>query len=164
MRNDVYLITQAFRQKLPDTFELAQLIWGPSYVSFESALSYYGWIPEAVYVISSACSKKGKSVTTPIGIFSFEHIPIDAFSMGLHYVQEDSGCYLIAQPWKAVADMIYSRYKTWENLTQFSEDLRIERETLTSSNIELLRYLSENYSSLRTRKILNQFYMELYTA
>lgn len=164
LRNDVYLITQSLRQQLPNTFELAQLIWGPSYISFESALSHHGWIPEAVHVISSACSKKGKTVTTPIGVFSYEHIPVDAFAMGLHHDQNESVSFMIAQPWKAVSDLIYTRRKSWKNLTQFSEDLRVEWDTLNNSNLELLLYLSKNYPSSRTCKILNQFYGELQTS
>src|SRR5205809_155490 len=64
LQNDLYLIKESLRKTLLDSFELAQLIWGPSYISFESALGYHGWIPEAVYTITSACSKKGKTVST----------------------------------------------------------------------------------------------------
>lgn len=37
---------------------LAGSIYGPSYISFEYALAYYGLIPEAVYTITSATFNK----------------------------------------------------------------------------------------------------------
>jgi hypothetical protein len=161
IRNDLYIIKPTLKNDLPDKFELAQLIWGPSYISFESALSYHRWIPEAVYTITSACSKKGRNIDTPIGIFSYEHIPIDIFSIGLHHHNKDNVSYLIAHPWKAIADLIYARKKTWSSLSALSGDLRIELEDLHNSDKELLEFLSKSYPSSRTRKILHQFFEEL---
>lgn len=156
LQNDLYLITPSLRHDLPNSFELAQFIWGPSYISFESALSYHGWIPEAVHVTSSACSKRGKTVKTAIGVFSFEHIPIDAFSIGIHHQGNDSS-FLIAHPWKALSDMIYTRRKTWQNLAALQEDLRLDEEKLEQSDRVLLQYLQSYYPSPRTRKILQNF-------
>ena len=42
-------------------FFLSNIIYGPSYISFQTALAYYGIIPERVYVITSATSNKHKS-------------------------------------------------------------------------------------------------------
>ena len=39
---------------------LAGSIYGPSYISFEYAMSYYGLIPEAVYTVTSATFEKKK--------------------------------------------------------------------------------------------------------
>lgn len=161
IRNDLYIIKPTLKHDLPDKFELAQLIWGPAYISFESALSYHGWIPEAVYTTSSACSKKGKTIDTPIGIFSYEHIPIDVFPIGLHHQNEENVSYLIAQPWKAIADLIYARKKSWSHISALCGDLRIELDDLYKSDKKLLQYLSETYPSSRTRKSLHQFYEEL---
>jgi predicted transcriptional regulator of viral defense system len=161
IKNELYLIKQSLRNDLPDTFELAELIWGPSYISFESALSHHGWIPEAVYTTTSACTKKGKTVETAIGFFSYEHIPTDAFSIGLHHYTHDNARFFIADPWKAIGDIIYARRKKWADVGALCEDLRIEGETIQESNMELLQYLSQNYPSLRTRESLAKFYEEL---
>lgn len=162
IRNDLYLIKQSLRKDLPDKFEIAQIIWGPSYISFESALNYHGWIPEAVFTTASACVKKGRRIETAIGLFSYEHVPMDAFAIGLHHQVENSISYLIAEPWKAVADLIYARRKTWGNISALCGDLRIEEEDLLASDGKLLLYLSQTYPSVRTRKILHQFYEELW--
>lgn len=162
IQNDLYLISKPIKKELPNAFEIAQLIWGPSYISFESALSFHGWIPETAYTTTSACCKKGKTVTTPIGTFDFKHVPIDAFPMGLHFQQEENASFMIAQPWKAVADIIYSNKIRWPDVTALSSDLRIEWEVLTTSDLSLLKYLAENYPSPRTKQTLGQYYQELH--
>ncbi len=48
-------------EKSTPGFLLAGSIYGPSYISFEYALSFYGLIPEAVYTVTSATFEKKKS-------------------------------------------------------------------------------------------------------
>ena len=43
-----------------DPFTIANVLLSPSYISFETALAYYGMIPEMVYAIKSASFKKNK--------------------------------------------------------------------------------------------------------
>ena len=53
-----------------DPFYLANPIYAPSYISFETALSYYDLIPERVYMIKSATFKKRKITFTFFAIFN----------------------------------------------------------------------------------------------
>ena len=53
---------------------LANLVYGPSYISLETALSFYGLIPERVETVTSVTLKKNNLFKTPIG--SFEYIQI----------------------------------------------------------------------------------------
>ena len=87
IRRDLYLIKNAKRTLL-NCFEIAPIIYGPSYVSFESALSYHGWIPEAVRTTTCASVKRAKEFETPLGIFSYEHIPIKAFLLELNNINK----------------------------------------------------------------------------
>lgn len=80
--------------------------------------------------------------------------------MGLHQHTNDA-CFLIADSWKAISDMIYSRRKKWPTLRALQEDLRIEDEKLLGSDRELLQYLMQNYPSVRTRKILQNLFQDL---
>lgn len=50
---------------------LASMLYGPSYISFEYALSAAGLIPERVEVITSACFRKNRNkiFRTPLGEF-----------------------------------------------------------------------------------------------
>jgi hypothetical protein len=154
IRRDLYLIKNIKGVPL-NSFEIASIIYGPSYVSFESALSYHGWIPEAVRTITCASVKRAKEFETPIGIFSYEHIPTQAFSFGVEQHQQGVLTLFIASPLKALADIIYARRRTWESMEDLSDDLRIEIESFQNSDRKLFVELIENYPSPRVKKALN---------
>ena len=154
IRRDLYLIKN-LKRLLINSFEIAPIIYGPSYVSFESALSYHGWIPEAVRTTTCASVKRSKEFETPIGIFSYEHIPIKAFSFGVEQHQQDILTLFIASPVKALADIIYTRKRNWASIDDLSEDLRIEVESLQNSDRKILNELIENYPSSRVKNTLN---------
>lgn len=154
IRRDLYLIKNTKRIPL-NSFEIASIIYGPSYVSFESALSYHGWIPEAVRTITCASVKRAKEFETPIGIFSYEHIPTKAFSFGVEQHQQGALTLFIASPIKALADIVYARRRTWESMEDLSNDLRIEIESFQNSDRKLFVELIENYPSPRVKKALN---------
>lgn len=154
IRRDLYLIKNSKRTLL-DVFEIAPIIYGPSYVSFESALSYHGWIPEAVRTTTCASVKRTKEFETSIGNFSYEHIPISAFSFGVEQHQQKSVTLFIASPVKALADIIYTRKRTWNTISDLSDDLRIEFESFQEIDKKVLCELVENYPSLKVKKTLN---------
>jgi predicted transcriptional regulator of viral defense system len=154
IRRDLYLIKNASRALL-NTFEISTIIYGPSYVSFESALSYHGWIPEAVRTTTCASVKRAKEFETPMGIFSYEHIPIEAFSFGVEQHKQDSITLFIASPVKALADIVYARKRTWNSISDLSEDLRIEIDSFQNYDKIVLMDLIENYPSPRVKKTLN---------
>jgi predicted transcriptional regulator of viral defense system len=60
-------------------FEIANRIYRPSYISLETALSYYHLIPESVYGISSASTRRTYTFKTPIGEFSYKTIKPQLF-------------------------------------------------------------------------------------
>lgn len=161
LRRGLYMITSKISAAQPDAREIAQQLYGPSYISFESALSWHGWIPEGVTVLTSASVKQRKEFETPIGAFSYEPVPSGAFHLDLQQVRTENGAFLMAGPWKALADLIYLRQKEWPDLEHISQDLRIEREDLLESNLDGLKDLSEHYPNGRTRRQLKRYYREL---
>lgn len=153
LKRGVYLIDH-----LPiDAFEIAQHLYGPSYISLESALSYHGWIPEAVYTTTSVSTKKSPTITTAIGIFSYEHTPAEQFYMCV----ERTGEFLIAHPWKALADYVYVYRKKWKSIVEMMEDLRIERSSIESSDRRVLEEIAQYYDSPRVRRFAKQMLKEL---
>jgi len=153
LRRDLFLINNS--QFVVNAFEVAALIYGPSYISFESALSHHGWIPEAVRTTTSASVKRTKEFLTPIGAFSYEHIPLEAFSFGVEQHTQNKINLFIATPCKALADMIYARKRTWKTSEELLEDLRIEPESFENVDKKVLRTLIENYPSERVKKTLS---------
>lgn len=151
LKRGLYLIEKR-RGRPIDNFEIAQQLNGPSYVSFESALSYAGWIPEAVFVTTSATTKRSSFVSTSIGTFNYERTPQEQFFMGVERIQRDDSIFLIATPWKALCDYYYVRRKSWENLAEVQEDLRIETFSLQSESRDALEEILEYYDSPRVRR------------
>jgi predicted transcriptional regulator of viral defense system len=90
----------------PSPFFMANKIYQPSYISFESALSYYGLIPETVYSVTSATCKATREFASENYHFVFRRIKKEAFA---GYIPKDFGgeTILIAEPEKALADFYY---------------------------------------------------------
>ncbi len=88
---------------------LASMLYGPSYLSFEYALSASGLIPERVEVVTSACFRKNRNkiFRTPLGEFRYYYLPDQVYPYGVTLEEEDGLPYLIATPEKALCDAIY---------------------------------------------------------
>jgi predicted transcriptional regulator of viral defense system len=86
---------------------LANLIYGPSYILFEYALSWYGVIPGRVYAVTSACAKKNKRFSTPLGEFNYSFIPRVTYAAGVRMERDGANRFLIGTVEKVLADMVY---------------------------------------------------------
>ena len=87
---------------------LANLIYGPSYVSLEYALPYYQMIPEKVEAVTSVTTGKNREYATPIGTFTYRYLNKVFFPSGVRNVTTGDGrSFLIASPEKALTDRIY---------------------------------------------------------
>lgn len=137
----------------PHPFELAQYIYAPSYISFESAFSFYHLIPEAVYTITSATAKRSKDFNTPFGLFSYLHIPLESFYTETTLLKEDNYTFFIAKPWKAICDYIFYYKKNWQ-FNEFLENLRIDETALPLLQDYERECLDEFYHHLRIRRFL----------
>ena len=166
IRRGLYQIGKPFSKTNCEPFELAQAIYGPSYISLESALSFHGWIPEAVYTTTSVCSKRSKEVKTPLGVFRYSHTPTSHFFLNVERVvteqdKNNSSIFLVAEPWKAVADAIYCYKRCWKSIFDLATDFRIEIETMKQSDHKSLFHIAEYYESDRVQKTLYIFLKEL---
>lgn len=137
---------------------LAGSIYGPSYLSFEFALAYYGLIPEAVYVFTSATydKKKKKQFETPFGTFTYRDVPAEVYPLGVLLVQEGDYAYQIATPEKALCDMLYTKepvanQKELRNL--LFEDMRIDETEFGKLNPDEIIMFGEKYHSTNVQKL-----------
>ncbi|MCR4879485.1 MAG: hypothetical protein K5906_00810 [Bacilli bacterium] len=135
-------------------FTLARSICSPSYISFESALSYYGLIPERVYTITSASMGKSKSkeYTNYFGTYTYKDIPARVYPLGVKIVEIGDKCYCqMATKEKAICDKLYkcyivNNYKELEEL--LFDNLRIDWDTLIEDiNIDDLKDIALHYHS-----------------
>ena len=128
----------------PEPFLIANHLWGPSYISMESALSYWGFIPERVYEISSATRKLSKKYKTTKGRFSYRYLPSPYYSFGINSIELLPGqVAIIATPEKALCDKIITTNRlNLRSTTQaghfLRDDLRIDQERLQSLNLKAI--------------------------
>ncbi|MFH1771815.1 MAG: hypothetical protein ABH872_03270 [Candidatus Omnitrophota bacterium] len=87
-------------------FEIANRIYAPSYISFEMALSYYHLIPESVYHITSATSRRTYKFATKIGSFNYRTVNPKIF-FGYDIISHGGKHFKIASIEKAVIDYFY---------------------------------------------------------
>ena len=155
IRRGLYCLAPKYQKKKINLYALAQNIYGPSYISLESALSRHGWIPEAVYTLTSASSGKSKEFKTPLGAFSYSCVPQKIFYTSVERLADEAGnVFLMASPMKALADYVYVNKKDWFGLKPVTESLRIEPEEFEAITSDDLDILIENYTSLRVQKFL----------
>lgn len=106
-------------------FEIANRIYSPSYVSFEMALAYYGLIPESVYGITSASTRKTSHFKTPIGEFIYRTISAKLY-FGFDFIKNNEKFFKLASPEKALLDLFYIKTELCDAAS--FEGLRINRE------------------------------------
>ena len=137
-----------------DSRTVSFLLYEPSYISMESALSYYGLIPEIVPTITCLSTKKTNTFINNYGKFIYRHIKSDLF-WGYVIIDTRVGKYLLAEPEKALLDYIYFNQKRLRNKDDINE-LRINGfEFKKTINISKLKIYLSHYSSPTMNHIVN---------
>lgn len=90
----------------PPEEEIANVLYHPSYISFEYALAFYHHLPEMVYAVTSATTKPTRTFTVADKSFSYLTIKKEAFA-GYGPLQRQGRTILIAEPEKALVDYFY---------------------------------------------------------
>lgn len=133
--------------------KLAQVIYGPSYLSFDYALYHYGLIPEVVYntfTCATYSKKKIKKYINKFGTFIYRDVPNAVYYLGVNLIEDGNYVYHMATPEKALCDKLYtiSPVKSLKNLyTLLFEDLRIDESQFASLNKADILVLAPLYHS-----------------
>ena len=136
---------------------LANLIYGPSYVSLEYALSYYGMIPEWVETVTSVTCGKNRVFSTPAGRFTYWSVPTAAYRIGIDLVEiGNHRSFLIASREKALADYVcHDRGSGLRKVGEFSkyllDHLRVDPEVISKLDPESLAAIGKAYGSNKIR-------------
>ena len=107
LRRGLYSLAPPYQKVIPHPFLLANRLMRGSYISLQSALAFYGLIPESVPVITSVTTGKPTMLSNPIGQFDFRHIKPNWLRA---YRQIDLGNgqkAFVATPEKALLDLVY---------------------------------------------------------
>ena len=131
-----------------DPLVLAGLIYGPSYVSLETALALHGLIPERTEEITSITLKRAKHFETPVGRYRYVPINEGAYACGVRLESARGGSYLLAEPEKALCDriaLVRSLTAARDVAVVLEEDLRIDRDSLRTFQLDLVGEIAERY-------------------
>ena len=150
LRRGLYMTTSQVKSTMPEPFLISNHLLGPSYVSIDSALFHWGLIPERVYEVTAVTNKLSKKFKTPLGIFSYTHIPLPYYSFGIEQLAlTETQTVMIASPEKALSDKIITTAgiqlrSSKQVLTYLEEELRIEKESLRNLNTrEMVKWLPD---------------------
>ncbi|MCU7859944.1 MAG: type IV toxin-antitoxin system AbiEi family antitoxin domain-containing protein [Candidatus Thiodiazotropha sp. (ex Lucinoma kastoroae)] len=165
LRRGCYLLADRFRDYPSHPFALAQALMPGSYVSFETALAHHGWIPEAVYATASVTpGRKLLEHTHPLfGRFTFHPLAIQAgyFLELVERVQISEQTLLVAEPFRALMDLVCLRKIEWQGMDWLIEGVRIDYETLRSITSVDIRTLALVYQQKRANSFLTSLAREL---
>lgn len=139
---------------------IANHIYGPSYISLQTALSFYGLIPERVHTVCSMTTKRSSSFINPLGNFDYISVPAAYFAIGIRQeIVNNNYAYLIATPEKALCDMIVETkglklqyIKAMQNYLK--EDLRIDLSVIEHYDIDIINQCMELGSKKRELTLL----------
>jgi len=106
LKRGMYVVSPDVSGKLLSTELIANHIYGPSYVSMESALGYYGLIPERVRLVRSTTTKRARDFENTISKFEYIHSSEQYYQIGIEQKFIKDYSFLIASPEKALCDLI----------------------------------------------------------
>ncbi len=159
LKKGLYTLGKDYQTTSPDAISLANILYAPSYVSFDYALSYYGLIPERVYEITSATMRMKKEFDTPLGRFTYKPVPLQAYALGIDWLYDDiHGGKLIATLEKALCDKIRSDRGigrlSQQKLREYIEfDLRIDMDLFYTLDAALIFAIATAYRSSNLKNL-----------
>ena len=146
--------------KGPEPFLISNHLYGPSYISLDAALSWYGFIPEQVFGVTAVTTKTSRIISNSAGLFEYVHLPLPYYAYGIAQIKlSDDQFVMMACPEKALCDKIITtsglQLKGIKSTTAYLlEDLRIDEEMCKTLNILLMKEWLENTPKKESLKIL----------
>mgnify|MGYP001248558433 CR=1 FL=1 len=137
VRKGLYVFGDRYRRAPISRELLANLIYGPSYVSLDYALSHHGMVPERVEDVTSITTGENRRFVTPIGLFTYQPLPPHRYAPCVLWFREGDTGYLMASPEKALVDRVWTDKRfSPANLREFHayliEGLRLDEQQLST--------------------------------
>jgi hypothetical protein len=144
LKKGLYIIGRTIKTSRVENGLIANHMLGPSYLSEDSALSFYGLIPEKVFAITSMTTKASRDFETSIGLFTYKRLPLPYYAFGLCSTElSKNQKVMIATPEKALCDKIITTSGIIFRSISAVEDyllgnLRMEEAELKDFNREMM--------------------------
>ncbi len=161
VKKGIYVFGEKYSRRPFSREILANMIYGPSYVSLDYALHYHGLIPERVEAVTSVTCGRGRRFSTPVGLFIYRVVPMRAYQIGIDQIEIEGGrSFLIATPEKALADKIHDDRGTGirtqaEMRGYLLNNLRIDPERLGKLDTETIAIIADRCRSRKIRLLSN---------
>lgn len=156
VKKGIYVFGAAHARRPYSREVLANMLYGPSYVSLDYALQYHGLIPEHVEAVTSMTTNRARRFATPLGLFIYRPATPAAYPLGVELVEIEGGRFLLAAPEKALADRVRtdrgSGVDTIITMERYLlEDLRVDPTALALLDASRLELIAGAYGSRKLR-------------
>lgn len=159
IRRGLYVLPSKFRTEPSHPFAIAQALEPGSYVSFETALSMHGWIPESVRVVASVVPGRKSSALdhSLLGSFTFHPLAVhrEHFLELIERRKFGIQTAWIAKPLRALMDLVTFRKVSWQGRSWLTDSLRIDEQFLREIDRSEIRTLLKVYKQKRSREFLD---------
>jgi len=157
LKRGLYVVDERVSGKPINVRLCANHIYGPSYVSLQWALRWYGLIPERVFTMTSITTKRTRMFENSLGRFTYYQVKPDYFSIGIRSVEENGVYCLMASPEKALCDAIlYDSYLPSQSVVRLEqyleEDIRFDVDALADFDVSTIEACAKTG---RKEQILN---------
>jgi len=159
IKKGLYCFGEAFRKEPISREYLANLIYGPSYLSLDYTLSRYGLIPERVKTITSVTTRRSRHFDNPFGTFSYRMLSGPRYAVGVILERAEKTPFLVASPEKALVDKVwtdkrFSGLRVADYGAYLYEDLRIDRQALLRFDYSRLQVIATAYGSSKINRLV----------
>jgi predicted transcriptional regulator of viral defense system len=149
LKRGLYELTYPKDFIIPD-MHIANRLYNPSYISLETALSYYSIIPEISMAVTSITTKPTRRFKNKHGLFIYRTVKSDAFS-GYYIEKQDNFDIIIAEPEKALVDFLY--FRTYKNRKVNIRGERLDKKVILQLNRKKLYSYAKSYG-IELKKVL----------
>lgn len=159
MRRGIYSLAEPHRKVSAHPFLIANQIKRASYVSLQSALTYYGLIPEYTPVTTSITTGRPDKYNTPAGVFSYQHIKKSLFLDYSYIKVTEQQSAFVATPEKSLLDLIY--LTPYSDKLEYLRELRLQNtERLNMNNLLSLAKKSNSQKLIRAARRITKLVNE----
>ncbi|NDY95309.1 hypothetical protein G3I74_06165 [Wenzhouxiangella sp. C33] len=158
----IYVLDPKIAGSAPHAFVVAQHLRPGSFVSFEAALTWHGCIPEAVRLITSVVPGRRKAQFSVPLYGDFRFVPLALRTgcnlVAVRRVQFTGGIALVADPLRALLDLMCWRKIPSESAVDFLEGLRLEFGCFDELGADDLARMRGVYQHRRMEQVVDQFW------
>ncbi len=148
LRRGLYALAPPYQKVKPHPFLVANRMQRASYVSGQSALAYYGLIPDTVQVTLSVTAGRPEHLETPLGVFEFQHLQPRLLRGYRMLTLGGDQHALVASPEKALLDLVY--LQPGGDTGEYLDELRLQN--LDRLEVDALHRQAEVFGTPKLRR------------